>query len=399
MIVSLHFENFTTELSQEEVIIIDTIISQIDYVKLLTLLSNKFSRSELNNLLKKMIKKNIVSVDDNSFIKDEEFTKKETNNIIVEKTISRKRIESIELPRIIEFKQLSNKKFDKKLSDEKIVIKTEKLYNYIKEKRNYYEILGLTLNSTIKEIKIAYFSLSKEFHPDMYKKDNLSEDIKKKMFYISVELTNIYNTLKVKSNRVKYLQTLDIFQNRKKSIVSKTDQESLEKAKDFYNMASDELNQNNVEKALKLINMSLVYQAKDKQYIKFKNNLEEKLKKDDLKKVYLKLEKLLSNKEYDLVLIIVKESLRDFGILPDLLVYKVRALLGPNLKIASDIINILEQIIELDPSIKNYEFFIESLKKLKLNNKIKEIAKKLLEIDPKNKLAKSCTKRSKWSIF
>jgi len=394
MIVSLHFENFTTELSQEEIIIIDTIISQIDYVKLLTLLSNKFSRGELNNLLKKMIKKEIVSVDDNSFIKDEEFTKKETN-IIIEKPISRKKIESIELPEIIEFKQLS----DEKLSDEKIVIKTEKLYNYIKEKRNYYEILGLTLNSTIKEIKIAYFSLSKEFHPDMYKKDNLSEDIKKKMFYISVELTNIYNTLKVKSSRVKYLQSLDIFQNRKKSIVSQTDQESLEKAKDFYNMASDELNQNNVEKALKLINMSLVYQAEDKQYIKFKDNLEKKLKKDDLKKVYLKLEKLLSNKEYDLVLIIVKESFLDFGILPDLLVYKVRALLGPNLKIASDIINILEQIIELDPSIKNYEFFIESLKKLKLNNKIKEIAKKLLEIDPKNKLAKSCTKRSKWSIF
>ena len=42
------------------------------------------------------------------------------------------------------------------------------------EKKNYYEILGVSKNATEEEIKAAYKKLVKQYHPDLHPGDNLS---------------------------------------------------------------------------------------------------------------------------------------------------------------------------------------------------------------------------------
>ena len=53
--------------------------------------------------------------------------------------------------------------------------------------KNYYDILGVTPGASEAQIKSAYYSLSKQFHPDV----NKSEDAKKKF----AEISEAYETL------------------------------------------------------------------------------------------------------------------------------------------------------------------------------------------------------------
>ena len=65
---------------------------------------------------------------------------------------------------------------------------------------NYYEILGVSKNASQDEIKRAYYTLSKKYHPDVNSKTaNLFRNI-----------TDAYNTLKDDKKRKKYDELLDL---------------------------------------------------------------------------------------------------------------------------------------------------------------------------------------------
>ena len=72
---------------------------------------------------------------------------------------------------------------------------------------NYYELLGVTPNAERSEIRSAYFSLSKQFHPDTH---FLNDDaaLKTKLNRIFSRLTVAYETLSGKSKRKQYDATI-----------------------------------------------------------------------------------------------------------------------------------------------------------------------------------------------
>ena len=68
--------------------------------------------------------------------------------------------------------------------------------------KTYYEILGVKENASSKEIKIAYKTLMKKYHPDVYNGDAKSAQ------KISAEINNAYDTLSNTQLRKEYDQSL-----------------------------------------------------------------------------------------------------------------------------------------------------------------------------------------------
>ena len=66
------------------------------------------------------------------------------------------------------------------------------------EKRDYYEVLGVSKNATQAEIKSAFRKLAKKYHPDVSKEENAAEKFK--------EAQEAYAVLSDEEKRRKYDQ-------------------------------------------------------------------------------------------------------------------------------------------------------------------------------------------------
>ena len=65
-------------------------------------------------------------------------------------------------------------------------------------KRDYYEVLGLTKGASQDEIKKAYRSLAKKYHPDINKEPGAEEKFK--------EINEAYDTLSDETKKARYDQ-------------------------------------------------------------------------------------------------------------------------------------------------------------------------------------------------
>jgi curved DNA-binding protein CbpA len=90
--------------------------------------------------------------------------------------------------------------------DQEFEMMIDEMYNSCRN-ANYYEILGIGRESSDEEIKKAYFSMAKEFHPDRHFSLS-SEDIKSKLNEILAFITESFNTLSDTERKAKYDETL-----------------------------------------------------------------------------------------------------------------------------------------------------------------------------------------------
>lgn len=100
-------------------------------------------------------------------------------------------------------------KSDRVKKEKKKVITDEilKLYSALSQK-NYYELLGVSIDSKKDEIRTAYFSLAKKFHPDTH--PDLDKDVKEKAEDIFATITAAYQTLSDDQKRAQYDSQIQI---------------------------------------------------------------------------------------------------------------------------------------------------------------------------------------------
>jgi len=75
------------------------------------------------------------------------------------------------------------------------------------ERVSYYELLGVTPLASRKEIRNAYFALSREFHPDRFFRRDIG-DFRWRLDSIFKKLTLAYNVLSTSESREEYDQTV-----------------------------------------------------------------------------------------------------------------------------------------------------------------------------------------------
>lgn len=94
-------------------------------------------------------------------------------------------------------------KADKVKKEKKEMITDEilKLHSVLNQK-NYYELLGVNIDSKREEIRAAYFGLAKRFHPDAH--PDFDRDIKQKAEDVFATITAAYQTLSDDEERARY---------------------------------------------------------------------------------------------------------------------------------------------------------------------------------------------------
>lgn len=103
--------------------------------------------------------------------------------------------------------------------------------------RNYYELLGISINATEQEIRAAYHKQARKYHPD----NNPGQDTTD----IMQELTLAYNTLRITSSRRQYDATLK-HQHRTSTSYSTGYSSKKQNTNDFWS-AVDEVMRKNQE--------------------------------------------------------------------------------------------------------------------------------------------------------
>ncbi|MDV3158314.1 MAG: DnaJ domain-containing protein, partial [Pigeon pea little leaf phytoplasma] len=66
----------------------------------------------------------------------------------------------------------------------------------MKQKKDYYEVLGLSRDANLDDIKRAYRSLAKKYHPDRCKEDNAEAKFK--------EIQEAFEVLSDSNKRAQY---------------------------------------------------------------------------------------------------------------------------------------------------------------------------------------------------
>jgi curved DNA-binding protein CbpA len=79
----------------------------------------------------------------------------------------------------------------------------EEYLKRVEEAVTLYEVLGVTPKTDVKEIKTAYFTLAKRFHPDLFHKESGTET-HKRIQSAFTEIAHAYETLKDQSSRELY---------------------------------------------------------------------------------------------------------------------------------------------------------------------------------------------------
>jgi len=110
---------------------------------------------------------------------------------------------------------------------------------------DYYQILNVPDNSSPYQIKLSYFRLAREYHPDCFSKD-LPSDIKEKIEDVFAHITNAYDTLGDEKKKQDY--------DSKREASPELSGTELEKKADIkYRQGRTLYNQERYEEALKLL--------------------------------------------------------------------------------------------------------------------------------------------------
>lgn len=83
---------------------------------------------------------------------------------------------------------------------------------------NYYEILGVETNASSEEIKKAYLSKIKEYHPDVFEGDKVFAEQK------TAEITEAYNVLKEEKLREQYDLEINILKTEETNKVGSSEE-------------------------------------------------------------------------------------------------------------------------------------------------------------------------------
>lgn len=158
---------------------------------------------------------------------------------------------------VVEFSETG---IDKKM--DKNIIEIIKLYERLRAKKiDYYELLGLKNTATINEIKEAYFSYAKIYHPDRIS-TRAGPDMKEKANFVFAEMNKAYDILSKADKRLEYDT-----KGYKESTMEDANKENLvEKARSLYRKGKLMYTQKQYWEALSLLDEAVKLDNKKASY-------------------------------------------------------------------------------------------------------------------------------------
>jgi len=370
MNIAINSKNLSVDLTKQEILVINTIIDEIDFISLKKIIANKISEEELIKILESLFTKKVVKIDNPSLLNIGTFNR---------------------------IKSLTYLYSNANLSEQ-----IDNLCKKIKNKDNYYSILNVSPKASLKDIKMAYYKLSKRYHPDIVNKYNLPKEKKQQVNYLIIELSNIFNVLKIDAKRRNYDKSLDMFKKKVLTVrKSNVNQANIDKGKEYFVLADNEYHNRDYKKAMKLIKLSLSYNSTSKIALKLKADIEVLVNKENVNHKIRKIDELILMHDFKEAFDVINDIIMVNGDKKEYLFKKIEILTKLNYaKNRNKIISLLEDIISGDKTnIRAREQLIECLKSTDEKALLKKHAEELLKIDSKNKIAKKYIKGKLWNIF